>query len=160
MTVILGADHDVVFFGPTANPKCVRWWAEGGQLNYEDSRDNTYAAVSVRDFLLRLQGISDMLGNGKTKENEGFMHPDELARHRKFIEEALLLAKKAKAQGDAAVVQFAGRADRIARVHHYGEQDRVAKNGPMYDYPERQLLGIPAEDADLLRDVILRHLHP
>lgn len=65
-----------------------------------------------------------------------------------------------KAQGDAAVVQFAGRADRIARVHHYGEQDRVAKNGPMYDYPERQLLGIPAEDADLLRDVILRHLHP
>ncbi len=67
---------------------------------------------------------------------------------------------KAKAQGDAAVVQFAGRADRIARVHHYGEQDRVAKNGPMYDYPERQLLGIPAEDADLLRDVILRHLHP
>jgi hypothetical protein len=100
MTVILGSGHDVVFFGPTANPKCVSWWAEGGQLHYEDSRDNTYAAVSVRDFLLRLQGISDMLGNGKTKENEGFMHPDELVRHRKFIEEALLLAKKAKAQGD------------------------------------------------------------
>ena len=87
MTVILGSGHDVVFFGPTANPKCVRWWAEGGQLHYEDSRDNTYAAVSIRDFLLRLQGISDMLGNGKTKENEG-LDPyscDKLGRSRAFL---------------------------------------------------------------------------
>jgi hypothetical protein len=99
MTVILGLNHDVVFFGPRANPKAVRWWADRGQLHWEDSRDNGYGVVSVREFLLRLQGISDMLSNGRKKDNEGFMHADEVERHMRFIEQALELVKKAKDQG-------------------------------------------------------------
>jgi hypothetical protein len=99
MTVILGDNYDVVFFGPRTNPKAVRWWADRGQLHWEDSRTNAYGVVSVREFLLRLQGISDMLSNGKKKENEGFMHADELERHMRFIEQAVGLVKKAKDQG-------------------------------------------------------------
>jgi hypothetical protein len=100
MTVLFGNQHGVVFFGPSANPKAVRWWAERGQLHWEDSRDNSYGAVSIRDFLLRLQGINDMLSNGKRKDNEGFLFADEILRHQKFIEEALDLVRKAKEQGD------------------------------------------------------------
>lgn len=98
MAIHIGT-HGVVFFGPRANPRAVRWWAERGQLHWEDSRDNGYGVVSVREFLLRLQGISDMLSNGRKKENEGFMHADEVERHMLFIEQALDLVKKAKEQG-------------------------------------------------------------
>ena len=100
MTVLLGDQHGVVFFGPTANPKAVRWWAERGQLHWEDSRDNGYGTVSIKDFLLRLQRISDMISNGNRKANEGFLHAEEIVRQQRYIEEALQLVRKAKEQGD------------------------------------------------------------
>lgn len=65
---------------------------------------------------------------------------------------------KARGQGGAAVVEFAGRAQRIARVHHFGENDAVNPGGPRVDYPARPLLGISSEDAERVRDTILRHL--
>lgn len=100
MSVLLNTNNSgVVFFGPRSNPRAVRWWADRGQLHWEDSRDNGYGVVSVREFLLRLNGISEMLSNGRKKENEGFMHADEVERHMKFIEEALELVRKAKEQG-------------------------------------------------------------
>jgi hypothetical protein len=99
MSLVIGNMSGVVFFGPRDQPKAVRWWAERGQLHWEDSRTNAYDTVSVREFLLRLQGISDMLSNGRKKENQGFMHADEVERHMRFIEEALELVRKAKEQG-------------------------------------------------------------
>lgn len=100
MAVLLNTDNNgVVFFGPRANPKAVRWWADRGQLHWEDSRDNGYGVVSVREFLQRLNGISEMLSNGRKTANEGFMHMDEVDRHMRFLEEALELVKKAKEQG-------------------------------------------------------------
>lgn len=99
MTVLLGTDNGVVFFGTRTNPNAVRWWAERGQLHWEDSRTNAYGVVSLREFLLRLQGINDMISNGRSKDNEGFMHADEVERHMRFIEQALELVRKAKEQG-------------------------------------------------------------
>lgn len=89
----------VVFFGPRDNPRCQRWWAEKGQLHCVDSRDNSFVTVSVRDFLLRLQAVNDMLSNGRRKENENFAHRDEVERHMRFVEEAVELVRKAKEQG-------------------------------------------------------------
>lgn len=65
---------------------------------------------------------------------------------------------KAKATGDSAVVEFAGRADRIARVHQNGLRDRVAPRGPEVRYPTRQLLGITDAEREHVRDLILQHL--
>lgn len=65
---------------------------------------------------------------------------------------------KAARDGDAAVVAFARRAERIARVHHFGEEDAVNPGGPRYRYPARELLGIGEEDVEVLRDLLLRHL--
>ncbi len=100
MVHLLGQDHNVVYFGPRSNPKAVRWWAERGQLHWEDERDNSYASVGIKEFLERLKGINDMISNGKKKDNEGFMHSDEVERHQRFIEEALELVRIAKDQGD------------------------------------------------------------
>ena len=100
MSVLLQNNNGgVVFFGPRSNHRAVRWWADRGLLHWEDSRDNGYGVVSVREFLLRLNGISEMLSNGRKKDNEGFMHSDEVDRHVRFIEEALNLVRKAKEQG-------------------------------------------------------------
>lgn len=65
---------------------------------------------------------------------------------------------QARAQNNAAVVQFMSRAERIARVHHLGLRDRVSPRGPEYDYPERQLLGFPPGFAQQLSERILQHL--
>ena len=90
--------HNVVFFGPRDNPKSVRWWADGGLIHYEDSRDNSYASMSVRTFLERLNAINDMLGNGIRANNQNFVHNDELQRQMRFVEAGVELAKLAKQQ--------------------------------------------------------------
>ncbi|SFE10195.1 phage virion morphogenesis protein [Paracidovorax konjaci] len=65
---------------------------------------------------------------------------------------------KAKGEAGTAVVEFAGRAERIARVHHFGEVDAVKPGGPRYQYPARPLLGITESDLQTVRDVVLRYL--
>jgi phage virion morphogenesis protein len=65
---------------------------------------------------------------------------------------------KASAQGGDAVVQFLGRTERIARVHHLGLRDQVKPGGPQYDYPARPLLGFPDGFEERLKDRILAHL--
>lgn len=59
---------------------------------------------------------------------------------------------------DTAAIQWAGRIARIAEVHHYGKKDKVSKNGPEYDYPERRLIGFAREDHTAITDLIIKHL--
>lgn len=63
-----------------------------------------------------------------------------------------------KATPDAASLSFAERVLRIARVHHFGEIDRVAIGGPQYPYPARPLLGISDEMTERIKAVTLAHL--
>lgn len=65
---------------------------------------------------------------------------------------------KGRGLGDAATVGFAGRVARIARVHQYGLRDSVDRNGPKYNYPERELIGYSDEDRAVIRDMILDRL--
>ncbi|WP_068634907.1 phage virion morphogenesis protein [Thauera butanivorans] len=63
-----------------------------------------------------------------------------------------------EATADAAVVQIAGRAARIARVHQEGGTDRVAPGGPEYRYPVRRVLGFAAGYVDMVAERIINHL--
>lgn len=65
---------------------------------------------------------------------------------------------RTEATAEGAVIQIAGRAARIARVHQYGLTDRVGKGGPEYRYPERRILGIADADRDAIADLIIEHL--
>ncbi|MGT8857342.1 phage virion morphogenesis protein [Enterobacter sp. 186315] len=65
---------------------------------------------------------------------------------------------KTAASVDSASVQFAGKVQRIARVHHYGLRDRVSPRGPHILYPERRLLGVSDEMKSNIRDFIIQRL--
>lgn len=59
------------------------------------------------------------------------------------------------AGSDAAWVEFAGKAEQIALIHHEGRRDQVAADGPEVDYPERPLLGFsPADERWILNSFI------
>lgn len=98
--VIIGKPDGVVFFGPRSAPKAVRWWAERGLIHFEDSRTGQYQAMTVRTFLERLDAINTLLSKGRKVENKDFLHPDEVDRQMRFIEQGVELVKKAKSQGD------------------------------------------------------------
>lgn len=65
---------------------------------------------------------------------------------------------KTAASADSASVQFDGKVQRIARVHHYGLRDRVSRKGPEVRYAERRLLGVNDEVETITRDTLLRWL--
>ena len=65
---------------------------------------------------------------------------------------------KTAATADSASVQFDGKVQRIARVHHFGLRDRVRRNGPEARYPARRLLGVNDEVETITRDTLLRWL--
>ncbi|RYF57265.1 MAG: phage virion morphogenesis protein [Comamonadaceae bacterium] len=72
----------------------------------------------------------------------------------------LRAAKHLKAQSltDEAVLQFVGRANRIARVHHFGLEDQVKQGGPRYQYPVRSLLGISPQQCERIVDLCISYL--
>jgi phage virion morphogenesis protein len=72
------------------------------------------------------------------------------------IRQARYLRAETDSQGIA--IGFVGRIARVARIHQFGESDRVAPNGPAYKYPARVLLGFTDADRDMIRDVLLKHL--
>lgn len=90
---------------------------------------------------------------------------DERGRVRKQAKAQSMFVKlraaknlRAKATPTEAMVEFADRAARIARVHHFGLRDKVKPGGPDYDYPARPLLGITDAQLDRVRDLLLSHL--
>ncbi|MEZ3415896.1 phage virion morphogenesis protein [Pantoea dispersa] len=69
----------------------------------------------------------------------------------------LRTAKYMKAQGssDEAVIEFTGRVQRMARVHHYGLRDRPSRYGKEVQYEARRLLGLSEEDIKTIEEIIL-----
>lgn len=65
---------------------------------------------------------------------------------------------KTAASADSASVQFEGKIQRIARVHHYGLRDRVSRNGREVRYSERRLLGINDEVKTVTHGILMRWL--
>ncbi|MFP2237828.1 phage virion morphogenesis protein [Pseudescherichia vulneris] len=66
---------------------------------------------------------------------------------------------KATGRDDAAVVEFTGKVQRMARVHHYGLKDKPGRNSKPFQYPARPLLGISCDDEVFIAKVIIDTLH-
>jgi phage virion morphogenesis protein len=62
---------------------------------------------------------------------------------------------KASGNDSAAVVEFTGKVQRIARVHQSGLKDKPARNSAEVQYPARQLLGFDKGSMQLIEDEIL-----
>lgn len=65
---------------------------------------------------------------------------------------------KTAATADSASVQFDGKVQRIARVHHYGLRDRVSGKGPKIKYSQRRLLGLSRGIDEKVKLFFLRYL--
>lgn len=65
---------------------------------------------------------------------------------------------KAQANANQAEIAFAGRVQRIARVHHYGLRDRVSRGGKEVKYAARPLLGVNGDVETSVRDALMRWL--
>lgn len=65
---------------------------------------------------------------------------------------------KTAATADSASVQFDGKVQRIARVHHYGLRDRVSRMGPQVRYAKRRLLGIYDNEIEIVKEKIISFL--
>ena len=76
--------------------------------------------------------------------------PEELEK--KLLPRALVYS------GSAAVVDFTGKVQRMARVHQYGLKDRPNRNSRDVQYEARPLLGFTRDDEQMIEDVIIRHL--
>ncbi|PAN73269.1 phage virion morphogenesis protein [Enterobacter cloacae] len=66
---------------------------------------------------------------------------------------------KASGRSDAAVVEFTGKVQRIARVHQYGLMEKPGKNSKFIKYPERALLGISEIDIIKIDEIILNFIN-
>ncbi|MEQ5834226.1 phage virion morphogenesis protein [Marinobacter sp. NFXS9] len=67
---------------------------------------------------------------------------------------------KIRTSPDEAGLAFAGPVGRIAAIHHFGLRAKVDKDGPVYDYPARRLLGFGREDLERIADRVLEHIEP
>lgn len=65
---------------------------------------------------------------------------------------------KTAASADSASVQFEGKVQRIARVHHYGLRDHFSRNGSEVRYAARRLLGSNVQVQDLIKDTLIQWL--
>lgn len=65
---------------------------------------------------------------------------------------------KAKASANDAVVEFTGKVQRMARVHHYGLRDRPARGVKEVKYEERPLLGISNKNLEIIEQRIIKLL--
>ncbi|MEB7277601.1 phage virion morphogenesis protein [Enterobacter asburiae] len=65
---------------------------------------------------------------------------------------------KASGRNDAAVVEFTGKVQRIARVHQFGLKDRATPRVGNIQYPERRLVGINLEEKAKIHYQIIKCL--
>ncbi|HDL7653226.1 TPA: phage virion morphogenesis protein [Yersinia enterocolitica] len=62
---------------------------------------------------------------------------------------------KTNSSPDEAVVEFAGRVERMAAVHHFGLRDRPNMHSKDVQYDERPLLGFSQQDIAIVESIII-----
>lgn len=62
---------------------------------------------------------------------------------------------KANSSPDEAVVEFAGRVERMAAVHHFGLRDWPSIYSQEVKYEERPLLGFSLQDRELVENAVI-----
>lgn len=59
------------------------------------------------------------------------------------------------ATADSASVEFVGKVQRIARIHHYGLRERINRKGPEVRYAQRRLLEDAGDIKNLTQNVFI-----
>lgn len=62
---------------------------------------------------------------------------------------------KVNSDSKSVTVGFTGRIARIAKIHHYGLNDRAERGAPSVRYEKRKVLGLNNSAIEFIRDKIL-----
>lgn len=62
---------------------------------------------------------------------------------------------KTKGSDSAAIVEFTGKVQRIARVHQYGLKDKPGRNSVVVKYPVRELLAFSNNNKGLIEGIAI-----
>lgn len=65
---------------------------------------------------------------------------------------------KAIGRDDAAVVEFSGKVQRMAKVHQFGLKDRPNQFSQNIVYSERQLLGLNLREVEAIEMILIQYL--
>ncbi|MFG6656538.1 phage virion morphogenesis protein [Scandinavium sp. M-37] len=65
---------------------------------------------------------------------------------------------KASGRDDAAVVEFAGKVQRMVNVHQFGLKDRPNPRSQDVQYPKRPLLGFSQSEKHGIDELIIKYL--
>ncbi|MDY7792161.1 phage virion morphogenesis protein [Burkholderia ubonensis] len=137
-------------------------WASGllGQLT---SAQRARLAKTLATELRRRQ--SRRIAEARNPDGSRYAPRKPQARRKKGRIRRAMFAKlrtarflKTASSTDASVLHFTRQVERIARVHQEGLRDRVERNGPIVQYPARELLGLADADIDAIEQAILDHL--
>ncbi|KVP22406.1 phage virion morphogenesis protein [Burkholderia ubonensis] len=137
-------------------------WAAGllGQLT---SAQRARLAKTLATELRRRQ--SRRIAEARNPDGSRYAPRKPQARRKKGRIRRAMFAKlrtarflKTASSADASVLHFTRQVERIARVHQEGLRDRVERNGPVVQYPARELLGLADSDIDRIADVVLDFL--
>src|SRR5690606_4530444 len=71
-------------------------WAERGLVLYEDTEADVFEKLSVKEALLRIKAINDMLG---TSSCDYLFSHSSRRKVQRFVEEVIEVIKQAKEQG-------------------------------------------------------------
>ncbi|KWI64088.1 virion morphogenesis protein [Burkholderia stagnalis] len=134
-------------------------WASGllGQLT---SAQRARLAKTLATELRRRQ--SRRIAEARNPDGSRYAPRKPQARRKKGRIRRAMFAKlrtarylKTASSADAAVLHFTRKVERIARVHQEGLRDRVERNGPVVQYPARELIGLADPDIDRIADAVL-----
>ena len=89
----IGGQHGVVKFGT------LRLWADRGIVHIEDSKDNVYTTISVKEALNRMQAISDMVTNTLEMKGDITRFFKALESNQEFLDQMVKVCRKAQIQG-------------------------------------------------------------
>nr|DAN96973.1 MAG TPA: virion morphogenesis protein [Caudoviricetes sp.] len=65
---------------------------------------------------------------------------------------------KATGSDEAAVVEFAGKVQRMVNVHQYGLKDKPGPKSKPVQYPARQQLGFSDDDIQIVQNTVIKKL--
>lgn len=93
-----------------------------------------------------------------TRKSQPLRKPKGRIKKEMFAKLRTARYMKASGSTDKAVVEFAGRVERIARVHQFGLRDRPNAHSKDVQYDERPLLGFDKVSLLNISESILKQL--
>ncbi|CQH31494.1 TPA: phage virion morphogenesis protein [Yersinia enterocolitica] len=94
-----------------------------------------------------------------TRKSQPLRKPKGRIKREMFSKLRTARYMKANSSPDEAVVEFAGRVERMARVHHFGLRDRPSVHSKDVRYDERPLLGFDNITLSDVEIIYINHIN-